>query len=78
MTRLAEAAAGFSGAEIEQVVISGLYAAFDRERDLTDEDMLEAIEETVPLSQTRREDIDALRDWARDRTRPASTRANRR
>lgn len=70
--RLAGAAGGFSGAEIEQVVISGLYDAFDEDRDLTEADLLANITGTVPLSATRKEDIDALREWARTRARPAS------
>lgn len=69
---LATLADGFSGAEIEQVVISALYDAFDAGRDLQPGDLERAIRETVPLSATRREEIDALRDWAATRARPAS------
>lgn len=70
--KLAAASAGFAGAEIEQVVISGMYDAFDENRDLTEADLLNNIAQTVPLSATRKEDIDALREWARTRARPAS------
>jgi len=69
---LAAVAEGFSGAEIEQVVISALYDAFDAERDLVQADLERAIRETVPLSSTRREEIGALRSWAATRARPAS------
>jgi SpoVK/Ycf46/Vps4 family AAA+-type ATPase len=69
---LARTAEGFSGAEIEQVVISGLYDAFDEERELTGDDLMRNIKNTVPLSATRKEDLDALRDWAKTRARPAS------
>ncbi|HCA47118.1 MAG TPA: ATPase [Armatimonadetes bacterium] len=69
---LAEEAEGFSGSEIEQVVISALYDAFDRAGELSQEDLMANIGNTVPLSQTRAEEIEALRDWARDRARPAS------
>jgi SpoVK/Ycf46/Vps4 family AAA+-type ATPase len=72
---LARAACGFSGAEIEQAIIAGLYDAFDAGRDLTTEDVLTNIQQTVPLSQTMREDIEALRCWARTRARPASAEA---
>jgi len=71
---LASATDGFSGAELEQVVADALYLAFDRGRDLTDEDLLEAARATVPLSRLRGEEIARLRQWAADRARPASSR----
>ncbi len=77
LQRLAEDAVGFSGSEIEQVVISGLYDAFDEGRELTNGDLLANIENTVPLSATRAEDIQALRDWATTRARPASDTPDR-
>lgn len=64
---------GFSGAEIEQAVISGLFDAFVRKDDLTTEDILNNIKATVPLYRTMREDIDSLREWARTRARYASS-----
>ncbi len=70
---LAEAADGFSGAEIEEAVISGLYDAFHAERDLTTQDVLGAIRDTVPLARTMEESITALRTWAHGRARPASS-----
>lgn len=73
LARLAQAADGFSGAEIEQVVISALYRAFDRGGEVTTEDLIASIQETVPLSVTMSEDIDELREWAQLRTRPASS-----
>jgi len=75
LKRLARATEGFSGAEIEQVVVAGLFTAFDAGRDLTTEDMLEEIRHTVPLSVMMREEIEALRQWAQMRTRPASSAA---
>jgi SpoVK/Ycf46/Vps4 family AAA+-type ATPase len=70
---LAREGEGFSGAEIEQVVISGLYDAFDDgERELTEEDLRHAIAATVPLSRTMREQVNALRNWARTHARQAS------
>ena len=59
---------GFSGAELEQVIVSALYTAFAEERDLTNQMLLEEIAFTKPLSQTRAEHIEALREWARERT----------
>jgi SpoVK/Ycf46/Vps4 family AAA+-type ATPase len=69
---LAAASEGFSGAEIEQAVVSGLLTAFEQERDVTTEDVLDALKQTVPLSVTMREDIDMVRRWAKGRARPAS------
>ncbi|MFO8079101.1 MAG: AAA family ATPase [Armatimonadota bacterium] len=71
--QLAVEAEGFSGSEIEQVVISALYDAFDRGEDLSQDDLVENIHNTVPLSATRAEDITALRNWAENRARPASS-----
>ncbi|MEP6755134.1 MAG: AAA family ATPase [Chthonomonadales bacterium] len=70
---LAAATPGFSGAEIEQVVIEGLFDAFDEERELTQQDLLMAANATVPLSMTMSEKIDELRYWASTRARKASS-----
>jgi AAA+ superfamily predicted ATPase len=72
--RLSQATDGFSGAEIEQVVRDALYLAFDRGRDLQQEDLEEAVQATVPLSRLRGEEIAQLRQWAGQRARPASSR----
>jgi len=65
---LAEATDGFSGAEIEQVVVSALYAAFAAKTRLTMDGLLAEAERTRPLSSTMQERISGLRDWARERT----------
>jgi len=65
---LAEASDGFSGAEIEQVVVGGLYAAFSAGTNLTSRMLLTEIESTRPLSGTMWEKISELRDWAATRT----------
>ncbi len=70
---LAAASEGFSGAEIEQVIVSALYDAFDAGRDITTEDLLRNIGATIPLSRTMREQIVALREWASTRARNASS-----
>ena len=72
LDRLAAESDGFSGAEIEQAVISGLYAAFEEGREITTEDVLTALKQTVPLSVTMREEIGMVRRWAKGRARPAS------
>jgi ATP-dependent 26S proteasome regulatory subunit len=64
---LAAATEGFSGAEIEQAVASGLYTAFDRKQPLSTEILLAEIRGTQPLSVTRAEDIQSIREWAKSR-----------
>lgn len=63
---------GFSGAEIEGVVVAGLYKAFAAKRELQHGDLLEALSELIPLSRTMAENIEGLRRWAAQRARPAS------
>ncbi|MGH9790153.1 MAG: hypothetical protein ACRD5W_02990 [Candidatus Acidiferrales bacterium] len=67
LTVLAAASEGFSGAEIEQAIASGMYTAFAAQQPLATAVLLEEIGATRPLSVTRREDIARLRAWARDR-----------
>ncbi|MHB1846506.1 MAG: AAA family ATPase [Deltaproteobacteria bacterium] len=69
--RIAERAEHFSGSELEQLVVSGLHAAFAQGRELTAEDLDRAASEAVPLYRTYEERIKALRDWAKGRARPA-------
>ena len=69
---LARRAEHFSGAELEQVVIAGLYRAFADGRELSDEDLDLSMKQTVPLYRTYEEKIKWLRDWARTRARPAT------
>jgi hypothetical protein len=72
LAELAARAQRLSGAELEQVVASGLYKAFCERRELSENDLANAIEETVPLYETYEERIKELRDWARTRARPAT------
>lgn len=69
---LALATEQFSGAELEQVVVSGMYEAFADRVPLEPRHLEAAIRETLPLAVTMAEDVDRLRQWARRRTRPAS------
>jgi len=69
---LAACAENFSGAEIEQAVISALYDAFGAKTELTTEQILEALRQTVPLARTMDEQINRLRTWAVGRARNAS------
>ncbi len=72
LDQLAEATDGFSGAEIEEAVAATLFDVFDKGQDLSTEALLNSVRSTVPLYRTMQEDIERLRDWARDRARPAS------
>jgi SpoVK/Ycf46/Vps4 family AAA+-type ATPase len=72
LRQLAEGAEGFSGAEIEEAVISALYDVFYLKKELETEDILKGLRETVPLSRTMSEKLAALRAWAEGRARPAS------
>ena len=65
---LAKHAEGFSGAEIEQVIVSAFYTAHSRNSSMNDEMVLNAITQTRPLSVIMAEPIERLREWAKDRT----------
>ncbi|MCZ7655023.1 MAG: AAA family ATPase [Rhodocyclaceae bacterium] len=69
---LARAADGFSGAEIEQAVVSSLYEAHARKVPLEQALLLAEIGRTRPLSTVMAERVAALRAWAADRTVPAN------
>jgi ATP-dependent 26S proteasome regulatory subunit len=71
---LADATDGFSGAEIEQIVVGALYSAFDEGRELHQKDLIAEAKAVVPLSRMMSEEIAELREWASERTRPASRR----
>lgn len=72
LDRLAGVTDGFSGAEIEGIVVNGLYAAFAAGRDLEQADLETAAARMIPLSRTMEHRISELREWARTRTIPAS------
>src|SRR5690349_21020482 len=73
LDRVATAAKGFSGAEIDAAVQTALYAAFSGKQEVSTDHLLQALKATVPLSTTRAEEIQQLRAWARERAVPAST-----
>ena len=74
LDKLVDASIDYSGAELEQVVVAALYDAFDTGNDLTTEGLLNTLHDIVPLAITMREQIDAMREWARTRARMASAR----
>lgn len=56
---------GFSGAELEEVIVSGLYEAFTApEKELNTEHLFQAAREIKPLARVRAQEIDLLRRWA--------------
>ena len=65
---------GWTGAEIEQCVVSALTAARLADRDLTGKDLMNATANVVPLSKTMKEQVDLIRNWAFDRAVRASPR----
>ena len=70
--KLAYNSEGFSGAEIEQVVIDSLITAYSRNCELSQKILEEILRRTVPLSKTYEENIKELRIWSRNRARNAS------
>lgn len=75
LVQLANVCEGFSGAEIEQALVAAMYEAFAQDREFTQLDIIAACRATVPLSKTMSEQVTALRDWARQRARPAAASA---
>jgi SpoVK/Ycf46/Vps4 family AAA+-type ATPase len=65
---LAELSDGFTGAEIEQAIVSARYLAASRRDGLTSADIAAAINRTYPMSVLRADAVESLRSWARGRT----------
>ena len=72
LTGLAQAADGFSGAEIEQAIVAGMYEGQARSEPLADSHIVEEIRRTRPLSVVMAEKVAELRAWAAERTVPAN------
>lgn len=64
LNRLAYETPDFSGAEIEQSLIEAMHIGFSQNRDFTNEDVLEAVSQIIPLARTAQQQIEALQDWA--------------
>lgn len=67
LAALAAASAGFSGAEIEQAVVSAVYSAAASEQPVKEAHVLRALGGTSPLSVVMAEKLGALRAWANER-----------
>jgi SpoVK/Ycf46/Vps4 family AAA+-type ATPase len=72
LQQLAMASENFTGSEIEQAIVSGLYRSYGQDIPLTTEIILEELQNTRPLSVVMAEKINALREWAATRTIPAN------
>lgn len=68
LNELAQLSQGYSGAEIEQAVVSALYAAQARQGEVEQHLLIEMLQRTVPLSVLMAEELAALRSWAANRT----------
>jgi SpoVK/Ycf46/Vps4 family AAA+-type ATPase len=72
LAAVAKLAEHYSGAELEQAVVAGLYRAFGQGRELATLDLQKELDEIVPLYATYEEKIKALREWAKNRARKAN------
>jgi SpoVK/Ycf46/Vps4 family AAA+-type ATPase len=72
LPKLAEAADGFSGAEIEQAIVAAMYEAQARNEPIAATHIVEEIKRTRPLSVVMAEKVEELREWASSRTVPAN------
>jgi len=77
LNHLASLTEGFGGAEIEQIVIMGLFDAFAEDRSITMHDFENSIKNTVPLSITQSEQIRSIREWADIRAVAATAQEDR-
>ena len=71
MRLLAERSRGYTGSEINGVVKSAMYKAFEADQGLKVEHLLAALEEVQPISRIMPEKIEEVRDWARGKALPA-------
>jgi SpoVK/Ycf46/Vps4 family AAA+-type ATPase len=76
LDHLAEASEGYSGAEIEQVVLEAMFNAYGKKADIETADLLFALTHLVPLSRTMRKSINDRRMWGLGRTVNASSRTD--
>ncbi|MGD8933767.1 MAG: AAA family ATPase, partial [Gammaproteobacteria bacterium] len=70
LDRIAAASEGFSGAEIEQAVVSAIYSSYGEDKMVDTETLLEEIRTTRPLSVVMDTQIQKLKQWAESRTVP--------
>jgi SpoVK/Ycf46/Vps4 family AAA+-type ATPase len=78
VSRLRRITQGWTGAEIEQCVVSALTTARIESRSMSFEELHRAAVNVIPLSKTMREQVEHIRSWAYDRAVRASPRENNR
>ena len=71
LAAIADVCVGYSGAELEQVVVGALHRAYALGREVETQDLRRLAQDLVPLYRTYEEQIKALREWARGRARIA-------
>jgi hypothetical protein len=76
LSALVAASPEFSGAEIEEAIISALYDAFYEKQELKTSHVVAALAQTVPLAKTMVEKITEQRHWANGRARNASVQSS--
>jgi SpoVK/Ycf46/Vps4 family AAA+-type ATPase len=74
LPQLMEFTKGWSGAEVEQCVVSALTKARLTDTEVTGQDLVQAAVKIVPLSRTMEEQINHIRGWAFERAVRASRR----
>jgi ATP-dependent 26S proteasome regulatory subunit len=59
---------GYSGAELEQSIVSAMYDVFTErpDGDIKTQDLVQAVDNTIPLSTTKGRELDRLRQWAKN------------
>lgn len=71
LKKLSKESDGYSGAEIEQAVISALHEAYSQKKDISTESLIVALKNSPPLSVTMKEHVNILLDWSKGRCVPA-------
>jgi SpoVK/Ycf46/Vps4 family AAA+-type ATPase len=72
-TRIAQATNGYTGAELEKVVIKAMYSAWSAGEEVETHHILAAAPLVVPIAKTMASEIESLTEWAKGRALPAAT-----
>ncbi len=75
LNQLVQFTAGWTGAEIEQCIVSAITKARLEERAVTEQDLILIAAKIVPLSRTMKEQMNHIRGWAFERAVRASPSA---
>ena len=77
ISKIADACKDFSGAEIEEAIKEALFKAFDENKEIETEHIIDSMKKTYPLSETMKEDIDRMRIKAENRFMYASSKPHK-